>query len=173
MATVQTPKLVVKNLGVRLDKKLITKEHATTTVGACFHVLSLLRRVFPFLPLTTRKTLIQALVLSRLDYCNALLISPNEASLNRMQVIQNTVAHLVSNAPPRTASLPLLQQLHWFLVRKQIRFKICCIVHKSLNGQGPSYLAVKCTIYLPLRSLRSGTKSRLLTPRYKKISPWW
>lgn len=77
------PKTVVKNLGISLDQKLTMKEQVTTTMGSCFHMLRLLRRVFPFLRITIRKTLIPALVISRLDYCNALLISANESSLNR------------------------------------------------------------------------------------------
>lgn len=167
LGSAPAPKTVVKNLGVQLDQKLTLKEQVSTTIDACFHALGLLRRVFTFLPLSTRKTLIQTLVLSRLDYCNALLISASEASLNKLQVVQNTAARLVSNAPSLTPSLPLLQRLHWLPVRKQISFKICCIVHKSLNGKGPRYLAEKLMKYQPPRALHSGNKSLLVVPHCK------
>lgn len=161
-------KMVVKNLGVRIDQKLTLGDHISSTAGACFHSLSLLRRVFPFLPLYTRKTLVQALVLSCLDYCNALLITANERSLNKLQVVQNTAARLVDNAPSRTESLPLLQKLHWLPVRQRITFKICCMVYKSLNNLGPNYVKDKTVRYLPPRPLRSEAKALLLVLRIKK-----
>lgn len=81
LGTPPAPKALVKNLGIRLDQALTMKEHVAYTAGSCFHVLGLLRRVFPFLPDSTRKTLTQTMVLSCLDYCSALLVSANESSL--------------------------------------------------------------------------------------------
>lgn len=100
------PKTLVKNLGFRLDQALSLKEHAAQTAGSCCHTLGLLRRVFPLLPNAFRKTLMQALILSRLDYCNGLLVSANASSLHRLQLVQNTAARLVLNAPP--GLLPVL-----------------------------------------------------------------
>lgn len=68
---------VAKNLGVRLDVLLSMKDQIMTTAGTCYHTLCLLRRVFLWLPLSVRRTLIQALIIGRLDYCNALLASAN------------------------------------------------------------------------------------------------
>lgn len=166
--TSPTPKSCLKNLGVRLEQTLTMKEHANQIAGSCFHVLGLLRRILPLLPDSTRKMLTQALVLSRLDYCNGLLLSANEAALNKLQVIQNTAARLVLNAPARTASRPLLYQLQWLPIRERVRFKVCCIIHKALANIGPSYLIEKFHPYIPQRSLRTSSQSLLVIPRAKR-----
>lgn len=107
-------------------------------------MMSLLRKVFPLLSLSVGKTLVQQLVISRLDDWNALLATTNESTSN-----------LIQNLPARMASTPLLSVLHWLPMHKIIIFKICCIVHESLNGRGPSYLVEKCISYQPGRPLRS------------------
>lgn len=70
--------------------------------------------------------------------------------------------------PPKTASLPLLQQLHWLPVCKRVQFKISCTVHKALYNNGPLYLANKCNHYIASRTLRSGAKSLHLVPWVRK-----
>jgi len=39
---------------------------------------------------------------------------------------------------------PVLQSLHWLLVRQRILFKVAVLVHKCLNGRAPAYLADDC-----------------------------
>jgi len=41
---------------------------------------------------------------------------------------------------------PVLRQLHWLLVRRRIGFKVVCLVHQSLSGQAPGYLADDCRL---------------------------
>lgn len=83
-------------------------------------------------------------------------------------IVQNTAARLVVNAPRRTTSLPLLRQLHWLPVRQRVRFKVCCIVHKALHNNSPSYFAEKFTRYVPASTLRSGTQALLTVPRVRR-----
>lgn len=55
------------------------REKVGSTCGTCFGIMGMLRRAFQRLPLHTRKTLTQALVVSRLDYGNALMLAANES----------------------------------------------------------------------------------------------
>jgi len=34
----------------------------------------------------------------------------------------------------------VLRQLHWLPVRQRVRFKLACIMYKSVSGQAPQYL---------------------------------
>lgn len=158
-----------KNVGVYLDLSLAMKEQVAAVSGSCFGLLKFLLRVFDILPLSARKTLLQALVVSRLDYCNALLGAANEGTMNRLQVVQSMAARLALNQPPRTHSLPLLKSLHWLPIRSRIKFKICCLIHKTLNNSGPRYMTDSLTPHLPNRQLRSSGKALLVVLRVNKF----
>ena len=58
--------------------------------------LRIIRRVRRCLTLTATQLLVQALVLSRLDYCNALLLSPSQRQISRLQLVENSSARLVT-----------------------------------------------------------------------------
>lgn len=159
------PTQSVRNLGFQMDNKLSMKDHINNTVGSCFGIMRNLRKVFKWLPLKARKPLVQGLIISRMDYGNALLASTNENLLSRMQVLQNTAARLVLNLPPRSPLAPNLKLLHWLPVRKLIRFKILCLTPKNMYVKGPGFWAQKLSWYQPGRTLRSSNQALLAAPR--------
>ncbi len=61
------------NLGVVIDDQLRFTDHIATTARSCRFALYNIRKIRPFLSEQAAQLLVQALVLSRLDYCNALL----------------------------------------------------------------------------------------------------
>ncbi|KAF7646985.1 hypothetical protein LDENG_00179480 [Lucifuga dentata] len=63
---------------------------------------------------------------SRLDYCNALFTCLNKASLNCLQMVQNTAARLLTRSKRRTHITPILS-LHWL----PINFRFHC--HRLLR----------------------------------------
>ena len=79
---------------------------------------------------------------SILDYCNSLFAQCNVSIRQRLQRVQNQAAHLLLNAPPRTPSLPLLQQLHWLPVEARITYKLCLLMYRVVHRTAPVYLAV-------------------------------
>lgn len=131
------PKSTVRNLGVLIDDRLSMSDHVNSITRVCYGLMRSLRKVFKWIPLSSRMPLVQGLIISRLDYGNALLASINEEHLTKLQVLQNTAAKLVLNLTPSLPSAPSLSALHWLPIRKRINFKIGCLVHKTLIGQGP------------------------------------
>lgn len=130
--------------------------------------MRLLHRIFPLLPINTRRTLVQAMVISRLDYENALLTGVGDSVLSKLQVVQNTVARLVLNRPAGTPSAPLLKELHWLPIKKHSFFKICSLTYHALRGKGPRYLQRKLITYIPGHNLRSSTQALLCVPRMRQ-----
>lgn len=113
------PEQAVKNLGMKFDQALTMKEHILVAAGVCYYNMRLLRRIFPYLPTSARKTLVQAWVISRLDYGNALFADVNKTLMAKLQVVQNTAARLVLNRPSGKSSAPLLRELHRLPVKKR------------------------------------------------------
>ncbi len=64
------------------------------------------RKIGPFLTEHAAQLLVQALVISRLDYCNALLPGLPSCAIKPLQMIQNAAAWLVFNEPARAHVTP-------------------------------------------------------------------
>ncbi len=87
-----TPSASVRNLGVIFDDQLTFKEHIAKTARSCRFALHNIRKTRPFLTEHAAQLLVQALVISRLDYCNALLAGLPSNTIKPLQMIQNAVA---------------------------------------------------------------------------------
>ncbi len=94
-----TPSASVRNLGVIFDDQLTFKEHIAKSARSCRFALHNIRKIRPFLTEHAAQLLVQALVISRLDYCNALLAGLPSNTIKPLQMIQNAAARLVFNEP--------------------------------------------------------------------------
>ena len=73
-----------------------------------------------FLSKDTTRTLVNALVTSRLDYCNSLLYGLQAIYLNKLQCVQNTAARLICNISRFDHITPALYKLHWLAIKSRI-----------------------------------------------------
>jgi Reverse transcriptase (RNA-dependent DNA polymerase) len=91
------PSSSVRNLGVYLDSQMTMKEHVTRTARICFHHIRRLWGIRQRLNRETTARLVSALIISRLDYCNAALSGLSAAALQPLQRVMNAAARLVLN----------------------------------------------------------------------------
>ncbi len=159
-----TPSASVRNLGVIFDGQLTFKEHIAKTARSCRFALHNIRKIRPFLTEHAAQLLVQALVISRLDYCNALLAGLPSNTIKPLQMIQNAAARLVFNEPKRAHVTPLFVSLHWLPVAARIQFKTLMLAYRTTTGSAPSYFHSLLRIYIPSRSLRSASERRLVVP---------
>jgi len=80
---------VVRYLGVWIDCELSMCEHVSRVTQTCFFHLRRLRSVRRQLGRDVFARLVSALVLSRLDYCNAVLSGLPAATLSPLQRVLN------------------------------------------------------------------------------------
>ena len=140
-----------RNLGV-IDSQLSLDAHVAAVCRSGYYQLRQLRPVTRSLSADAAKTLVQAFISSRLDYCNALLYGVSDRLMRRLQSIQDDAVR-----PARDHITPILRQLHWLPVRQRVTFKIAVLVFQCLTGQVPAYLADDCqlTSDVSTRRLRS------------------
>ncbi len=165
-----TPSASVRNLSVIFDDQLTFKEHIAKTARSCRFALHNIRKIRPFLTEHAAQLLVQALVISRPDYCNALLAGLPSNTIKPLQMIQHAAARLVFNEPKRAHVTPLFVSLHWLPVAARIQFKTLMLAYRTTTGSAPSYfhslLQIYITIYksTPSRSLKSASERRLVVP---------
>ncbi len=159
-----TPSASVRNLGVIFDDQLTFKEHIAKTARSCSFALHNIRKIRPFLTEHAAQLLVQALVISRLDSCNALLAGLPSNTIKPLQMIQNAAARLVFNEPKRAHVTPLFVSLHWLPVAACIQFKTLMLAYRTTTGSAPTYFHSLLRIYIPSRSLRSASERRLVVP---------
>ena len=114
----------------------------------------------------TTKTLVPALVISKIDYCNSLLVNLPKKLLKKVQRAQNAAARLISKTSKRNHITPVLKNLHWLPVTARINFKILLQTFKCLNESAPVYLT---DLLSTTRLLRSSSQAETLqVRRYRK-----
>jgi len=115
------------------------------------------------LPEAAAKTLFQAFISCRLDYCNALLYGIIGNLFRRLQSIQNAAARILTGTRRRDHISPVLSRLHWLPVKQRVVFKLATIVFKSLRDETPSYLVDYCQLMADsgCRLLRSADANAL------------
>ena len=120
------------------------------------------------LSLTNAEQLVHAFMTSRLDYCNALLGGCPARLINKLQLVQNAAARVLTRTRKYDHISPVLSKLHWLPIKHRINFKILLITYKALNGLAPQYLSELLTHYSPSRLLRSQNSGQLIIPRISK-----
>ena len=102
----------VRDLGVIIDSQLSLSGHVNALCRSCYHQLRQLRPVTRSLSEVDVRSLVQAFVSSRLDYCNSLLVGMTDDLFQRLQGIQNAAARRVTGTGRHEHITPVLCQLH-------------------------------------------------------------
>ncbi|XP_052454335.1 uncharacterized protein LOC128014662 [Carassius gibelio] len=158
----------VRNLGVLLDRNLSLESHVSSICKTAFFHLKNISKLRPMLSMSNAEMLIHAFMTSRLDYCNALLGGCSARLVNKLQLVQNAAARVLTGTRKYDHISPVLSTLHWLPIKHRIDFKILLITYKALNCLAPQYLNELLLHYTPLRPLRSQNSGNLIIPRISK-----
>ena len=86
----------VRDLGVIFDRVLSLRQHVSYTSRACRFHLRNISRIRMYIPQDISIVLIKSLVMSRLDYSNALLYGLPKCTVSGLQAVQNSAARIVT-----------------------------------------------------------------------------
>ena len=156
----------VRNLGFWYDSDMKNTSHINKVVSTSFINLCNISRIRWLLNKDTCKILVQALVLTQLDYCNSLLLGTTQHRLHKLQSIQNMACKVIYNKRKYDHIGMDMLNLHWLKINERITFKIAVLVYLCINGSVPGYL---CNLlkYNHNRHLRSSTKGLLPVTMFK------
>ena len=105
-----------RNLGVIFDGKFALKEQVNKHCKLAYLEIRRIGSIRKYLSVEATRTLVSSLVLSRLDYCDALLAGSSQVLLDKIQRVINCSARLIFEALKSAHITPLLFDLHWLQI---------------------------------------------------------
>jgi len=118
------------------------QSHVQRTVSRCFTVLRQLRTIRRQIPTAVFQSLIVALVLSRLDYCNSVLFGLPANLITRLQSVQNrSLQHgSSSESDDQNILLPRSSAFTGCASQSAISFILAVLTYRSIHVTSRSYL---------------------------------
>ena len=92
-------------------------------------------------PASTKRLILQGVIIARIYNCNGLLYGVPAVYLSKLQRLQNSAARLITHTPRYLHITPVLLALHWLPVKFRICYKIAGISFKAIHNLGPAYLS--------------------------------
>jgi len=147
----------VKVLEVVLDRHLTFHKHVSTVARSCNYHAKAIRHIRHLLTTELAQTLDCSLILSRIDYCNAVHYGAPNYSIKKLQRVQNNTARIVLQVPRRSHAMTLLRKLHWLPVQQRIDYKVALLTFKVHSTSTALYLRRLIKGREHVQNLRSAT----------------
>ena len=164
-----SPAKSVRNFGAIFDSALSKEAFVNFILKSAWFNIFNIKRSRTSLTTDAAKILIQAYVMSKIDYCHSLLYGIPDKLWTSIQRIQKYASGVVLGLHKSSYITPTLATIHWLNVNRRIDFKIASLVYKAPNGQAPAYIA---DLLLPYDPSPEGALGWQATPFTADLSLW-
>ena len=141
------------SLGITIDSTLSFSPQIDSIIRQSYRSISDLNRIKRYLTLSDIRSLVQAVITSKIDNCNSLFYGICEYELCRLQRLQNSCARLIYGRRKYDHVSDLFAELHWLPIKQRIVFKLLLFVFKIFNGTAPHYLETCLTVIDPTQRI--------------------
>ena len=131
----------VFNLGVILDSELTFSPQVSSIISQGYQLIRNIAPIRKFLSTEHVRTLVNSIVISKVDNGNSLLYGISSHNTERLQKFQNSCARLIFRKRKQDHVSHILRELHWLPAEARTYFKLLCYVYKCLHDLAPSYLS--------------------------------
>ena len=118
--------------------------HIQALVSSCISNLRQIGRVKHNFEQLTLATIIDTLVISKINYCSTVLSNTSDSNIKKIQLIQNCTARLITGVPRYDHISQTLNALGWFNHRgcqsKNTYYRDALLTFKWMNDKAPQYL---------------------------------
>ena len=136
-----TNSMAAKNLGVHFDANLKGTIHTNTLSSSVFLTICNIAKIRSMLDMDSTKILVQALIISKLDYCNSFLLGIPKYNADKNQRLQSMACRLIFNLCKHDHINPYLKLSHWLKTDYTIQYKVAVLVFKCVHGLAPPYFS--------------------------------
>ena len=144
-------------------------EHINTVTRTCFHHLHNMYKICQCVNEEAAKTMVHALITSRLDYCNSLFYGLPKCHLKKLEMVQRAAARFISMTRKYDHITPTMRKLHWLPIESRIVYKTLLITFKAMNSCAPTYIS-ELLVRRKNKGTRQDNKLLLEIPKIKTKS---
>ena len=130
-----------------MDCNLTCDEHITQLTSKCIGSLCQINRVKHLFHRRTLISIINCVIFSKLLYCSSVRANTTKKNIELLQTVQNYAARMsILEQVKFDHVTPILKQLQWLPVERQLEVRDATMVFKCLNGLASSYRFVSSLI---------------------------
>ena len=155
-----------RNVGVTFDKHLNNMDHINNLSSTLFFISRNIARICHLLDQDSTKIIVQALIMSKLDYFKSLLIGSTKYNLQKLKKIQNMCCCIILEVRKYDPITPHLRNLHWLEIEQHIEYKISVVMYKCVHSLAPGYLK-DVVVHPHRRHLQPSTFDLLPTTKFR------
>lgn len=117
-----------KLLGIILDSKLAWTKQINNIVAKMGRGISVIKRCAKFLTQKSIKQVIQAVILSHLDYCPVVWSSVSKDKIKKLQMVQNRAVRIMLRCGYRTNVAEMHNCLAWLHVKNRLLYSLLVFI---------------------------------------------
>ena len=155
-----------RNLGVFFDSNKKWTIHINKMNSNIYITLKKVAHIRDLLTKEATKTVVQTLVMSKLDYCSIVLLGTPQYNIEKLQRLQNMACRIVKRLRKYDHVCEALKDLHWLPIHECIVFKTCMNMYKCITSSAPLYLQ-ELVITKHNRKLCSSSSKKVPVNRYR------
>ena len=122
-------------IGVSIDQELWFADHIRSLACRCFYWIRQLRAVRRTYTSDTIIALVNALIISRLDYCNSVLVAAYDIHLRQLQGVLDAAARLIARRRKfESISSTIHDVLQWLPIQQRVDFKLSVLMFNCLRN---------------------------------------
>ena len=121
----------VKDLGIILDSNLTFNEHVNTLTSSLISILCQISRVRHLCSKSVLTTILNCLVFCKLFYCSTVWSRTFAHNINKLQLVQNFAARVLTNTKTFDHISPVLRALRWPSIKNQLLVRDAIFIQNS------------------------------------------
>ena len=140
---VRYPVASVKDLGITLDSYLNFNDNVYTFTSSLLSMLCQISRVRHLFTKPVLSTILNSLIFSKLFYCSTVWVGTSKQNLQKLQLVQNFAARVLTDTEKFDHISPVLRELGWPSIKDQLLVRDTTQVYKIVSSVAPLYLSSK------------------------------
>ena len=129
-----------KSLGLTIDAQLSWGKHVEEICKKVSSAIGALKRVRPFISKETTIQIYNALIMPHFDYCSPAWDCLSGYLGDKLQILQNRAARIITKSPFDASSNHLLSTLSWERLSLRRKKQKALMMYKTMNDLAPEYL---------------------------------